>query len=222
MKVKMKKRSSHSFPFDRIVAALSLNLTQTMKQYGDAFGEALTEALKLTNNYCMVALDNGEPVLITGGEAVNYCISLDSIEALALFAKAARCAGVSGLTKRDLVSAIDVVKFAAIMSGYEAQISLFNQYLNDDFPAEGVVLNTHSCDGTALSITNNSVNVISAPTEATFKWAPRSGGLTYVENSSSTNTPAELHKLFSNLSYKKFMLAMAYAGFILEPVNNSV
>ncbi|HAS8115869.1 TPA: ATP-binding protein [Vibrio vulnificus] len=224
MKFKKKNSVTNTTPFSRLAKVISVHLTQTIKSSSNKIsGEAAEQALEQASNHCAIALHDGQGALLIGGDAVNYAIPLDSKEAQGIFLQAARSAGAISLTQRDLNSAIDALKLNATIQGDEAHISVFNSYINDDFPEQGVILNTHCPDGTALSITNGSVDYVNEVTEVTFKWAPNNGALTYNKEASTKDTPTKLHELFSNLSYEKFMLTMAYASFILtHPRSNGL
>ncbi|HAS3027328.1 TPA: hypothetical protein ACQJO5_001928 [Vibrio parahaemolyticus] len=191
-------------------------MTQALKSNEDIFSDSLIEALEKTQK-CIVALDRGEPVLITSGSAVNYSIPLESNEFFALVAKAARAAGIKGLLRSDIKKAIEAVALSATIDGQEVDVALYNERLDEDNPSEGVVLNMNSTDGKALVLSEGEVRTIDEATGITFRHAPTNGSLSY------DNTPydgesvvSSLKQMFSNLNDNQFALIMAYAGFILS------
>ncbi|HAS8154820.1 ATP-binding protein [Vibrio vulnificus] len=203
-------------PFSPLSAPIAVALTQALKSNEDIFSDSLIEALEKTQK-CVVALDRGEPVLITSGSAVNYSIPLESNEFFALVAKAARAAGIKGLLRSDIKKAIEAVALSATIDGQEVDVALYNERLDEDNPSEGVVLNMNSTDGKALVLSEGEVRTIDEATGITFRHAPTNGSLSY------DNTPydgesvvSSLKQMFSNLNDNQFALIMAYAGFILS------
>lgn len=203
-------------PFTALAGHIALHLTQALKRNEDCLGDSLEEAIEKTAN-CTVALDNGEPVFITASEAVNYSIPLESKEFFALVAKASRAAGIKGLLKPDIKKIVDSVALSASLDGQEVDVGLYSEYLDEDDPASGVVLNTNRTDGKAIVLANGEVKTISEQTGITFRYTPKNGSLIYAPSSNdSAMVVTSLKKLFSNLDEEQFGLAMAYAGYTLS------
>ncbi|UIJ40441.1 hypothetical protein LWM38_12060 [Vibrio kanaloae] len=203
-------------PFSPLASPIAVALTQALKHNEDYLSDSLIEALEKTPN-CMVALDAGEPIFITSGDAVNYSIPLESNEFFALVAKVARSAGIKGLQRSDIKKAIESLALSATLDAPAVDVSLYNERLDEDDPSLGVVLNMNSIDGKALVLADGEVRTTEEQTGITFRYAPKNGSLAYKQQPiNHEEVVYELKRMFSNLDDAQFSSVMAYAGFILS------
>ncbi len=212
---KGKNKTGPKTPFQRVENHLAVMLTQALKENEGKLGDSLAQAMQNLPN-AAVALDNSTPVLVVDGGTTNYSTSLNGQISQAVVAKAARAAGVKGLTVKSVEKALETVSLDAVLEGADADVNIFNAYIDVDNKSKGVALDARSSDGRGLVLAGGEVLLSDKETDITFRYAPNNGHLQYVSGWEQQDIPSKLQELFSNLSYGQFVAIMAYAGFILS------
>ncbi|WP_195744064.1 hypothetical protein, partial [Vibrio parahaemolyticus] len=143
-------------------------LTQALKENEGKLGDSLAQAMQNLPN-AVVALDNSTPVLVVDGGTTNYSTSLNGQISQAVVAKAARAAGVKGLTVKSVEKALETVSLDAVLEGADADVNIFNAYIDVDNKSKGVALDARSSDGRGLVLAGGEVLLSDKETDITFR-----------------------------------------------------
>ncbi|MEZ9747196.1 hypothetical protein AB4320_21180 [Vibrio splendidus] len=212
---KGKAKAGPKTPFQQVESHFAVMLTQALKENDGKLGDSLAQAMQNVPN-AAVALDNSTPVLVVEDGTTNYSTSLNGQISQAVVAKAARASGVKGLTVKSVEKALETVSLDAVLEGAEADVNIFNAYIDVGDRSKGVAIDARSSDGRGLVMSGGEVLLSDQKTDITFRYAPNNGDLQYTPDWEKEDIPSQLQELFSNLSYEQFILIVAYAGFILS------